>query len=115
MKRDVMKADGACMSAAVEKRDNSIIASVDTYATSVKTALQTRRDALKAAWLLTEKDARESAIKAAHKAFQGTWKKAADGVRKARKEAWSVFKNDAKACKLPVGAESSGEGADLKI
>lgn len=106
--------DAACMQTAVEKRDNAIMAGVDAYALSVKTALTTRRDALKAAWALTDATQRSAANKAAWTAFQGTWKKASQSVKASRKAAWAAFKTDAKACGQ-TGAEASGESTDNQI
>ena len=102
------------MQAAVEKRDTAIIAGVDTYTASVKAALQTRKDAIKAAWALTDKNARNNAIKAAWTAFQGTWKKTSQGMKATKKTAWQTFRADAKACGQ-TGADSSGEGMDAGL
>lgn len=106
--------DSACMQTAVDKRDTAIMAAVDAYAVSVKTALTTRKDALKAAWALTDKAQRETASKAAWTAFSGTWKKASQSTKAARKAAWATFKTDAKACGQ-TGAEASGESTDGQI
>lgn len=115
-KKSATAINGACMSTAVEKRDNAILVSLDAYTLSIKTALEMRRDVLKAAWLLTDKSAREAAIKAAHQAFQGTWKKAATALKSSRKSAWQAFKVDAKACKVPpTAAESSAESGDMGL
>lgn len=118
MKRDMKmngaNVDAACMQSAIDKRDTAIIASVDSYAATVKTALQTRKDALKAAWAIQDKTARNTAIKAAWASYQGTWKKASTAVRAARKAAWSAFKTDAKNCKQ-AGADASGESMDNNL
>lgn len=106
--------DSACMQAAVEKRDSAIIAGVDTYTASVKAGLQTRKDAIKAAWALTDKTARNNAMKAAWAAFQGTWKKASQGMKAVKKTAWQTFRTDAKACGQ-TGADSSGESVDASL
>ncbi len=112
MNRTVKTVDTACIQTVVAKREAAVITSLDTFYTSVKTALQTRKDALNAAWGQTDVATREQAIKAAHQAFQGTWKKANQALKTSRKDAWKVFKTDAKACKVTTNAESSAEQSD---
>ncbi len=105
------------MAAAVEKRDNAIIAAVGVYSSTMTTALTTRRDALKAAWQIADNAQREAALKAAHNAFKGTWKKARQAMNDARKAAWKTFRQEAKTnCKVNVtGSESSLESSDNQI
>ena len=104
------------MSAAVSKRDGAIIAALGTYYTSVNSALTTRKTALTAAWLITDPKQREAAIKAAHEAFKGTWKKARNTMNDARKAAWKTFQTDAKACKAPPSASDAGaQGTDAQL
>ncbi|TAL20454.1 hypothetical protein EPN90_00995 [Patescibacteria group bacterium] len=111
--------DLACVQSAVEKRDNAIIAAVDTYSTHVKTALTTRRDALKAAWGMADRVERRKAIRAAWDAFRGTWRKEKRALTDARRAAWKQFRADAKACKATgasgVSLENGGEGADASL
>ena len=83
--------DGACMAAAVTKRDTAISAALQL----VVTAIQTRGTALAAAWTAMDKNA----VKAANDAFKGAWK-TFDTTRKA---VWATFKTDAKACKPTKG------------
>lgn len=108
--------DLACMQTAVEKRDNAIIAALDTYSSGAKTALQTRRDALKAAWGMTDKKQRRAAIRAAWDAFRGTWKNAAKTFRSAKRDAWSQFNKDQRVCNGNAGDEpAGGQGADAQL
>ncbi len=111
LNKPVVQVDSACMQGAIEKRDSAIISAVDAYAAAVKAALQTRKDALKAAWAITDNARRNAALKAAWAAFNGTWKNARQALNEQRKAAWSAFKADAKACKQP-GADASGEKMD---
>ena len=109
-------ADRTCMQNAVNKRDTAIVSAVDKYSTSVKSALTTRRDALKAAWALT--DAKES-----KKARNAAWDMYRKSIKTARRlfsqdkaAAWKQFKIDAKACHAKSGdADNGGEGADNQI
>jgi len=72
--------DLPCMQTAVEKRDNAVIAAWDALFASIKTALQTRRDALETAWGITNRKERTKAVK-------DTW----TAFRKANKEAQKNF------------------------
>ena len=57
--------DLVCMQAAVEKRENALIEVLDVFASSVKSALQSRRDGLKAAWAISDKKDRAVTIRKA--------------------------------------------------
>lgn len=108
--------DLACMQTAVEKRDNAIISALDSYSSSVKTALQTRRDALKAAWGITDKKLRRRAIRAAWDSFRGTWRNAAKGLRAAKRDAWAQFNKDQRTCNGNAGDEpAGGQGTDAQL
>src|SRR5437870_4017809 len=61
MKRSTMTVDAACMGAAVTARDSAI----STALSDVVTAIQTRGQALAAAWANTDPAARQAAVKAA--------------------------------------------------
>jgi len=111
--------DLACMQTAVEKRDNAIIAALDKHTANVKTALTTRRDALKAALGITDLVQRRLAIKAAWDAFNGTWKKEARLLNDARRAAWRQFRLDAKTCRANgssgISQDAAGEATDAKL
>lgn len=53
--------DRTCMRTAVEKRDNAVIAALNTFHASVKKDLETRRDTLRAAWDISAKNERKTA------------------------------------------------------
>lgn len=61
--------DGTCASGAVIEHENVQQTIVETRQASMKTAVLARRDALGAVYLLTDKTARNTAIKATHEAF----------------------------------------------
>lgn len=98
--------DVACVQNAIEKRDTAISIGVDVFATSVKSALTTRKDALKAAWAITKSQDRRIARKAAWAAYNKSAKDAHTALKTARNSAWSTYKTDIKACK----ASDAGEG-----
>lgn len=106
--------DTACMQAAVDKRETAIIAGVDAYSSAVKSALSVRKDALKAAWAITEKAQREAALKAAWFAFRDAGKKTSGAMKDAKNAAWKTFKTDAKACRQS-DADSEGQGTDMSL
>ena len=62
MKKQASVADLACMQAAIEKRENALIAAVDTNVAAWKASLATRRDELVAAWKLTDTKARNDPV-----------------------------------------------------
>ena len=98
--------DVTCVQNAIEKRDTAISASVDVFATSVKSALTTRKDALKGAWAITKAQDRRTARKAAWAAYNKSAKDAHTALKTTRNSAWSTYKTDLKACK----AGDAGEG-----
>ena len=110
--------DGACMQAAVDKRDTAIIAAFDKYAASVKSALETRRSALKDAWGKPTPKERRAAIKAAWAAYRKSVRGARQQLNKDKRAVWKQFRLDAKACRpasADLGTESGGEGADQSL
>ncbi|MBI3442739.1 MAG: hypothetical protein HY007_03145 [Candidatus Sungbacteria bacterium] len=91
--------DIACMSAGVDKRDTAIAGVFD----SLKSAVMTRRDALKSAWGQTDKKMRRDAIRAAWKAYAAS----VSSARTTRKSAWTAFYADRKACGPGAAAEDA--------
>lgn len=111
----VKKVDLVCMQTAVEKRDNAVIGAMDTFYNNVKTALTARRDAVKAAWGVADRDARKDAIRKAWKDFKGTWKSEKKALKKAKKVAWKQFKADKSTCGGEGEGEGESEGNDIKF
>ena len=107
--------DATCMANAIDKRETAIIAAVDSYNAAVKSALSTRKDALKAAWAQTDKGKRKSALKAAWDSFKGTWKNAAATLKNSREAAWKQFQTDVKACKTDTSDDSTTSAVDSQI
>ncbi len=110
------KIDTACMQSTVDKRDSALITAVDTFGTAVKTALQTRKDALKAAWGNTDVKARRSAIKAAWNTYAATSRDARKALSNSRKGIWKQFYADRKVCGPTAATEdNTSEGADSQL
>jgi hypothetical protein len=91
--------DLAKMQAAVDTRDSAIILAWDKYSTDVKSALETRKTALKAAWALTDKATRKTAIKGAWTNYRKAIKLARETFKKAKNDAWTQWRIDSKAAK----------------
>lgn len=87
--------DGACMAAAVLKRDNAISAELQ----KVVDALKKRGTDSSTAWTNSDK----TGVQNAKKAFEGTWRT----FNTARKGAWESFKNESKSCKAVPGMTNS--------
>ncbi len=90
--------DPMCISAAIEKRDSAVISGFSAFSTSVSAALTARKDALKAAVVMTDKTAKESARKKAWAAFKASSKTAHTSLVSARRSAWAAYSVDTKAC-----------------
>ena len=82
--------DVACISSAVDKRDTAIAGVFDT----LKSAVMTRKDALKSAWAQTDQKARRTALKSAWKDYASS----VSSARSARKATWTAFYTDRKSC-----------------
>ncbi len=116
VRRELTDAERACMQAAAEKRDNSIIAAADKYHAELVKALQTRRDAIKAAWGLKDPTERQKALKAAWDAYHLAKKSIVKGWREARKAAWRQYYADRKACGEHTAVQDKGaEGSDADL
>lgn len=108
----------ACVQTAVEKRDNAVISAFDAFSASAKTALEARRDALKAAWGITDKKQRRAAIKKAWNDFGFATKTARKTFNKARLVAWAQYAKDGKACKAqgsPTSDDYGTQGQEVNL
>jgi hypothetical protein len=92
--------DLQCMQRAVEKRESAFINSFDTYYASVRTAMISRKDALKNAWGISDSTQRKEAIKTAGKNFATSEKNARKVRRDADKAAAKTYKTEAEACEI---------------
>ncbi len=88
----------ACIQDAVDKRDTAIASAVTTFSTTVTNGLNTRKDALKAAWALTDTKARRAALNAAWTAWRTTARQARHTLNTARTSAWTQFRTDRRNC-----------------
>ena len=100
--------DPTCVRPLVTAREDAIIAAEGALHTALSAALQTRKAALDAAWMLSDAAARKQAVKDAWKAFNTAKKSAHQAYRKAVKDAWQAFKKGGKSCSGT--GESAGAG-----
>ena len=107
--------DVACVQNAIDKRDTAIIAALDTYHTAIVATLTTRKNALKAAWALTDRKARRAAINAAWKQFRADSRTAMRTLSTAKNNAWKQFRTDRKVCGKVPADEANGQGADTNL
>lgn len=104
--------DPTCMQNAVDKRDSALIAAVDKYAAAAKTALETRKSALKESWAKPTAKERASAIRAAWAAYRKAIAAAKKTFRKEKKNVWAQFYKDRKACKQAGNPDTTNESVD---
>lgn len=90
--------DVACIQSALDKRETNLIAAIDPFATSIKSALSARTIALKDAWTKTTVKERREARALAWKTYKTSAQNAHQALKTAKKTAWSTFKTDMKAC-----------------
>lgn len=95
----------ACVGAALDKRENSLITGLDAFNSAVKTAITNRLAGLKDAWSQTDKKIKLEKRIAAYKAFKTETQTANNNMRTARVNAWKTFDTDMKAC----GVRGHGE------
>ncbi len=107
--------DLACVQSAITKRDNAIIAAVDTFHDATKAALQARRDALVAAWGITDRTARRAAIRTAWGNYKTAVRAARKALNEARRGAWKQYRTDRRVCGGGSGDDSVGAGVDAQL
>jgi len=89
----------ACMKTAVEKRENALLSAYDTYVGKIKTAHETRKTDLLAAWSIQDPKERHTAIKAAWDKYRQSVKTATTEWNQSRRTIWTQFVQEAKNCK----------------
>ena len=105
-------ADLACMSAAIETRENATISARTTFNASIMAALQTRRDALKAAFTIADNHDRTVAIEAALKAYATAAANARAKFKADVKAAWDAFATAKVNCHIPSDHSDSRNNND---
>lgn len=90
--------DLACMQNSVDKRDTAIISSWDKFTSVVKSALETRKAALKSAWSNSDAKARREVIKKSWSDYRNTIRTARKTFNSERKAVWNKFNVERKNC-----------------
>ena len=101
----------ACVAPAVATREAAIQSAFGTFSTSMTSAFTKRSSDLATAWTLTDRMARDTAIKSAHLAFKNSSIEAKKTYNNARKATWQQFSTARKACKAPATGENIGVDA----
>lgn len=109
-----------CIGNAVGTREESIMSAQETFSASIKTALQTRKDALRSAWNNTNAKERKTAVKSVWNNFKTGSKTAVNALKDSRKSAWSAFETARKNCKGGasedgLAEENEGKGIDMSV
>ena len=106
----------ACISAAIDARDNAIISAVSAHASAQTSAVSARKTALKAAWAMTDQKARMSALRDAWKAFSAASQAARKAFRTAQNAAWKQFNTNRKSCGTEgVSDDPGNQGHDSQL
>lgn len=105
--------DLSCMKTAVEKRETAMQSAFDKFSSSIKSALQSRKSALSAAWSITDKKERNTAIKTAWANFKTSKKSTVETFRTERLAAWKQFVKNRKECKSGSTGENPGDDLSL--
>jgi vacuolar-type H+-ATPase subunit H len=105
-----------CVQAAIDVRDNAIIAAWDVQYPAVKTALQTRQAALKSAWMQTDQKIRREATRTAWNIYKESVKSARATMKAKHKTAWTAFESARKACSPKATKDDNGSlGMDSQL
>lgn len=96
----------ACVAPVVATREATIQSAFSTFSTSMSSAFSKRASDLATAWTLTDKIARDTAIKSAHSVFKDTSSTAKKTYNTARQGAWQQFSIARKACRAPATGEN---------
>lgn len=91
-----------CMQGAVEKRETSIISTVDGFSASMSKIHSARKTALVDAWKIEDKTTRNEARKTAWTTYRTDAKSAHTAMKTSRQTAWNTFKTDRILCGAPV-------------
>lgn len=92
--------DLTCMQTAVDTREDAVATAFKGFNDDVVAGLAARKTGLHDAWGLSDKVARQSAVKSAWKTWKTSKKSAHTELKTARKAAWDTFKTTAKtSCK----------------
>lgn len=88
--------DAACMQAAIDTRDFAIVQAGFFFVQSWASAIDNRRNALRNAWFMTDREQRRDAINAAWRQYKDAKKAARENYNRSRKDIWRSFSDRAR-------------------
>lgn len=97
-KKEAQAKFASCMQAVIENRDNALITAIDKNREALKVALTARMASQKAAILIEDKVARNSALNKSWNNYRTADKTASAGLRTAKQASWYQFEKAKKTC-----------------
>lgn len=104
--------DLVCVQNAITKREDAVMATIDTATTALKNAMTVRKTSLVAAWKIENRKDRNVAIKAAWSTFKTSIREINATRRTAVKTVWNTFKTERRVCGPSAGEPSESQGID---
>lgn len=105
--------DIVCARTVVEKRENAIQVVWDKFFSAKRTALETRKSELLAAWGIQDKTLRRVAINAAWAKFKVANKNARRTLEREINATWKQFKTERRTCGAVAAEENPSSDAAL--
>lgn len=110
------KIDVSCIQNAIDERDNSLVTMVDVWSSSVKSALETRRDLERASWDIPGYKERRLAQRKAWSDYGKVLRYANNEKKKERVSAWKKFEHNRKECEGAYSPEmNTGSTYDANL
>lgn len=106
--------DIVCMKTAVEKREVALLTAFDAYSAKLKTARETRKTDLLAAWSIQDAKERHTAIKAAWEKYRQAVKAATKEWNQSRRGTWTQFAQEARNCKASAVETQDLENVEVE-
>lgn len=114
--KDTLRIDVSCIQNAIDERDTALATMVDAWSSSVKSALETRRDLEKGSWNITSYKERRIAQRKAWSDYGKALRNANTKKKKERVSAWKKFDHDRKECEGAYSPEmNTGSTYDANL
>ena len=107
--------DVACIQRAIYERDTSLVNMAGDWSSSVKEALEARRDAEKASWDISDQKERRSIQRKAWSDYGKVLRAANKTKIRERTQAWKKFDNDRQQCEVYSPEMVTGSSLDKNI
>lgn len=109
------EADVTCIQSAIYERDTSLANMTGDWSSSVKEALEARRDAEKASWDISDQKERRIVQRKAWGDYGKVLRAANKAKIKERTQAWKKFDNDRQQCEVYSPEMVTGSSLDKNI